>query len=193
MKTRRTKIHEVDRHGRRAFRRAVTFERPDAEILLECVGETLRQFFCAGDDQLQTAKILRRHTAHVELQKRRRGQQDGDGIFSDEGAHRPGIERVGMIHHARADGGGHAQRDREAEGMEKRQDAEHAIMVREIQDVTELLKIRENVVMREHHALGFAGAAAGKNHRCQVVQSNLLFLSGHFFEQAKRREFREQK
>ena len=113
-------------------------------------------------------------------------------VFADERADGPRVERVGMIHHARADFRRQAQRDREAERMEKRQDAEQPVVMREIQDVAELLEVREDVVMREHHALRLAGAAAGKNHGGQVVERHFLFLAGHAFEQTERREFRQQ-
>ncbi len=156
------------------------------------IGQPLGQFFRADDDELQTAEILRRHAAHVKLQKRRRGQQDGDGVFADERADGPRVERIRMKHHARADFRRQTERDGEAERMEKRQDAEQPVAMRETQDVAELFEVREDVVMRQHHALRLAGAAAGKNHGGQIVQHDFLFLAGHALEQTERREFRQQ-
>ena len=173
--------------------RAVTFERADAEVLLERVGEPFGQFFRAGDDELQAAEILRRHAAHVDLQKRRRGQQKRDGVFADERADGSGVERIRMKHHARAELRRQAERDGETERMEKRQDAEQPVVMREVQNVAELFEVREDVVMREHHALRLAGAAAGKNHGGQIVERDFLFLPGDLFQQAERREFRQQK
>ena len=72
------KIGRVDRHRRRAFGAAVTFQRPDAEMFLERRREPVGQFFRGGHHQPQAAEILRRAAAQIELQERRRGQQEGD-------------------------------------------------------------------------------------------------------------------
>jgi hypothetical protein len=71
----------------------------------------------------------------------------------------------GIKHHAGAEHERQAQRDGETERMKKRQDAEQALRGVEGDDFAALLDVREQVELREHHALRLAGAAAGKNHR----------------------------
>ena len=95
-------IRRVHRHHRRAFGAAVTFERADAEMFLERRGQPVGQFFRAGHHQAQAAEIRRRAAAQVELQKRRRGQQEGDLVLADERADGLRVERIRMINHAHA-------------------------------------------------------------------------------------------
>ena len=124
-KTRRAEIARVHGNDRRAFRGAVAFERTDAEAVFEGEREALRQFFGADHHISQAAEIFRRAAAHVGLQKSGRREQEGDAVVADQFADGAEIERAGMVHHADAQHRGKPQRDREAEGVEKGQDAEH--------------------------------------------------------------------
>ncbi len=138
-------------------------------MFLERDGEAVRQFFRAGHHEPQAAEIVRRTAAQVELQERRRGQQERDLMPAHERADGFRVERICVIHHARAQHGGQAQRAGEAERMEKRQDAQHAIARRQAEHLLHLLDVGTDVVMREHHALGFARAAAGEDHGGEIV------------------------
>ena len=122
----RAEVARVDGNDRRALGAAVAFERADAEAVLEREREALRQFFGADDHELQAAEIFRRAAAHVDLQERRRRQQERDAVLADELADGFGVERVGMIDDADAEHRGQPERDGEAEGMEEGQDAEQA-------------------------------------------------------------------
>ena len=77
--------------------------------------------------------------------------------------------------------------------MEKRQHAEHAIIALKREDLAHLLDVRADVVMREHDALGFAGAATGKNHGGEIVQRIFCFVGddvqeSHYFFRAEKLE-----
>ena len=86
-----------------------------------------------------------------------------------------GIERIRMKHHAHAEHGGQAERAGETERMEKRQDAQEPVVAVQAKHLFHLLDVRADVVMAQHHALRFAGAAAGKNHRGQIIQPGFSF------------------
>src|SRR4029077_7961570 len=73
-KSRRAKITRVHRDHRRAFRAAVAFQWTDAEAVLKRQRQSLRQFFCAHNYELQAAEIFRQAAAYVRLQKSGRGQ-----------------------------------------------------------------------------------------------------------------------
>ncbi len=163
-------VVRVDRHRRRAFGAAVAFERAEAELLLERGGQPLGQLLRRRHHHAQAAEILRRAAAHVELQERRRRQQERQGVLADQRADGFGIERVGMVRHPHAQHRRQAKRAREAEGMEERQDAHEAVASVQAEDLFELLDVRADVVVAEHHALGIARAAAGEDDRRQIVQ-----------------------
>ena len=64
------------------------------------------------------------------------------------------------------------QRDREAQRMEERHDAEHRVVRPRMDDLVDRLDIRGDVVVREHHALGHAGRAGGEDDRGHVVAAD---------------------
>ena len=75
-----------------------------------------------------------------------------------------------MIGDADAENGGKPERDGEAEGMEEGQDAEEDVAFGEHEGLGHLVNVGHDVVMREHHAFGFAGAAAGENDGGEIVE-----------------------
>ena len=123
------KIAGVDGDHRRTFRRAVAFERPDAEAIFEGERQPLRQFLRAHHHKLEAAEIFRRTAAQICLQKCRRRKKKGYAIVADKLAHGGEVERAGMVSNAAAEHGGQPERHREAEGMKKRQHAEQHILV----------------------------------------------------------------
>jgi len=168
-------IPGVHGHGGRAFGAAVAFEGPDAKAFLKRGGEALGQFFGAGDDEPQAAEILRRGAAQVDLQERRGGEHHGGPVLAHGRAHAPGIQRVRIKNDAGAQHHRQAERDGEAEGMEEGQDAQQPLRFVEGDDLAALLDVGEKVELREHHALGLAGAAAGKDDGRQSVQGFTIF------------------
>ena len=161
----------VDRHGRRAFGAAITFQRADAETFLKCRSQPVGQFFRCRHHHAQAAEILRRTAAQVKLQERRRGEQKGNLMLAHQRPDAFGIERIRMINHAHAQHRRQTERAGESERMEERQDAQETIPVIQSENLFELLDVRADVVVAQHHAFWLAGAAAGKNHRGQIVQS----------------------
>ena len=65
-----------------------------------------------------------------------------------------------MIRHADAQHRRQPERHRESEGVEEGQHAQQAILAVQHERLPHLLDIRRDVVMREHHALRLARAAA---------------------------------
>ena len=139
-------------------------------MLLERRGEPVGQFFRGGHHEPQAAEIPRRAAAQIDLQERRRRQQIGHGMMLHERADGFGVERIRMKHHADAERRGQPERAGETERMKKRQDAQEPVVAVQIKHLIHLFNVRADVVMREHHALRLAGAAAGKNHGGQSVQ-----------------------
>ena len=146
-------------------------------MLLERRREPVGQFFRGGHHEAQAAEIRRRTAAQIDLQERRRRQQERHRVIFHERADGTGIERIRMKHHAHAERGGQAQRAGETEGMEKRQNAENAIAFAKAKHLLQLRDVRSDVVMGQHHALGIAGAAAGKNDRGQRVEDCRLRIA----------------
>ena len=181
-KTGRAKITRVHGDDGRTFRGAIAFERTDAEAVLECQRQTLRQFFRADHHVLQAAEILGRTAPRVRLQKCGRGHQERHAIVAHEFADGGEIERAGMVDHAHAQRRGQPQRHREAERMKERQHAQQAIVGVEHEHLPHLLDIGGDVVVREHHALGLARAAAGKNNRGEIVEGFVLSAAQSSFE-----------
>ena len=75
-----------------------------------------------------------------------------------------------MVDDARAKGERKRESPGEAEGMEERQYSQNTIAAPEREGLSQLLQIGADVVMREHHTLGIAGTAAGKNDRREAIQ-----------------------
>src|SRR5215472_9786463 len=68
-KTWRSKIPRVDSNNWRAFGCTITFQRADAEAVLEGERDAFRQFFRSDEHIFKAAKIFGRTAAHVGLQE----------------------------------------------------------------------------------------------------------------------------
>ena len=184
----RAEVARIDRHHRRGFSRAVALHRSQPETILERRGQALRQFLRAGQDKLDTAKLFRRAGADVNLQECRCGQQKRYPVLAHQLADAAAIDRVWVIHRARAEQRRQPQRAGEAERVEKRQDAENPVIPIQRKRLANLLNVRDDVVVREHHALGCAGAAARENDRGQVVHRCLVFAAEKPLQQPNRQQ-----
>ena len=89
-------IGEVDVGGGRRFGEAVAFLRADAEFFLEGVGEGLREFFRAGDDEFQRGKLGGIDALHVAAQEGGGGEEDVDLMEGDELGEALGFQRTGV-------------------------------------------------------------------------------------------------
>ncbi len=97
-----------------------------------------------------------------------------------------------MINHAHAQHGRQAERAGESKRMEERQDAQETIPAIQSENLFELLDVRADVVVAQHHAFRLAGAAAGKNHRGQIVQPGFLFRAQQLLQPAVGHEPRDE-
>src|SRR5262249_3239608 len=132
------------------------------------------------------AEIFRRATAHVQLQESRCRQQERHRILANQRPDGFCIERVRMINRADSNDCRHAERARESKRMEKWQHTKHAILFSQAKNLFELLDVRTNIIMAEHHALRLASTAAGKDHRSEVIQLHFLLTTERALQQSSR-------
>ena len=83
------------------------------------------------------------------------------------------LQRIRVVGNAKAGNGGQPQPDGKSEGVEKRQNPQQAIGAVHVDRLLHGLQVRDNVAVAQHHALGHAGAAAGKNDRSQRIELDL--------------------
>ena len=95
-----------------------------------------------------------------------------------ERSNRSCIERIGVEDHAQSARQRQHEGSRKSEGVEEGQDAEYPVVAVESEALVELRDVRNDIVVREHDALGIAGAAAGKDHRSEISWLN-LFTNKH--------------
>ena len=99
----RAEVTCVDRHHRRGFSRAIALHRPKAKSILERSGQALRQFLRTGQYKLHATELLRRASAHVDLQERRCGQQERRPILTHQFADASAVDWVRVIYRTRTE------------------------------------------------------------------------------------------
>ncbi len=177
----------------RTFRAAVAFERADAKVVFECNGNALRQFFRAGHYKAQAAEFFRRAAPRVGVQKCWRSQQHGDRVLVNERADYARVQRIRVVDHADPRRGRQAQCRGEAEGMKKGKDPHDAVVGMQKENLAELLDIRGDVIVREHHALWLTGGTAREDDRGQVVEARAALASGELLQPSRRKESSSQR
>src|SRR5271170_3618038 len=138
-KTGSAKIMRIHGNDGSAFRGAISFERPDAEAILESERKSLRQFFGADDHVFQAAEIFGRTAPRVRLQESWRGHQESHAIVADDFADRGEIERAWEVNDAHAQRRRQPQRHRKAERMKEWQNAEETIFGVEHEHLADLI------------------------------------------------------
>ena len=166
-------VRHAHGHDRRHLGAAVPFEQVDAELLLERGRHRFAEFFRTDNRVTEMRELLFVAFPDIRRGKRRRGDDERPTILERELADRLRIHRIGMVNHAEAGNQRQPQRAGEAERMEERQHAEHDVLSCELKELTGRVDVREHVAMRQHHALGYAGAAARKDDRGQRVGAAL--------------------
>ena len=83
------------------------------------------------------------------------------------------------------------QRGGKAEGVEEREDTQKPVPRAEVEQLAQLLGVRQDIVVGEHDPFRFASAATGKNHGGEVVQGARPFASDSSLEYACWREPRQ--
>ena len=88
----------VDRDQRRQLGRAVAFDRPHAELLLELVGQVLRQLLRPADDDVERLEVLRLAAAQIASAGTSACESSIVPLcFCDQLADLPGVERAEVI------------------------------------------------------------------------------------------------
>src|ERR1035438_1064730 len=162
-------------HGNywRALGASITLQRTNTENVFKGQRNTFRKLFRADQDILQAAEALWRATLQIGLQKGWCRDQECNFVFADKLADNFRIQRVGMIDNTNAVHRGHPQSCHKSKRVEERQDAENLVSAAEHENLRYLLNIRRDIEVRQHHALWIAGAAARKDHGCQIVDGTL--------------------
>ena len=75
-----------------------------------------------------------------------------------------------MIDDAHAASRGHPQRHRKSERVEERQHPQDAVAAAQHERLRDLIDIRGEIVMGEHHPFGISRAPAGKNNGGEIVE-----------------------
>ena len=163
-------IGDVDRNNRPHFRAAVTFQWRDAKFLFERFGERGPQLFRSHHQIANGPQLLARAFAQVAQAERGRGKKQRGMMRAGQFANCFGIRWIGMKYGFEALQQWEPERVGVAERVEERQHAEHAIGMIDGKNLRCCIHVREQVPMRKHHAFGCAGAAAGEDHRGQIVR-----------------------
>jgi len=153
-------IPAIHGHHRRALRRTITLERPDAETIFECQSHALRELFRSHQHILERAEAFGPRTPYVGLEEARRRDQERHFVLLNQPADPLRIERIRMEYYTRALDRRQPQPGRESEGMKKRQDPEELVPRAQPEHLGELADVRRHVEMGEHHPLGVAGGSA---------------------------------
>src|SRR5581483_8296581 len=121
-------IATIDGDDGRAFGAAITFERANAETILEGDRDAFRKFFRASHDEAQAAEIFRFATAGVSVEKGGSGEEHGCGVRANERADDAGIQRIGMEDDTDASGSRETQRAGKTKGMKEGENPENAVV-----------------------------------------------------------------
>ena len=160
----------VHRHDRRQLGAAVTLHRLDAQRGLQVAGQLGLELFGPHDPVSDRLELLRFATFQVQPRERRRARQQRHLVLVAELADRPGIERVEVINNLLVQADGRPDRDREAERVEKRQDAQEDLLGLQANLLLDLMDVGEDVAMGQHDPLGIAGRSRGEDHGRRRVQ-----------------------
>ena len=87
--------------------------------------------------------------------------------------HRHDLQRRGIVDEVQAADDRIPERDGAAEAVEQGQAAQHGVGARHVQTAAELRDIGDQIAVGEHHALGLAGTAAGKEQQRLLVTAAL--------------------
>ena len=147
--------------SRRHFRAAVALQKFQAQLLAHEGG---RRFAQLPPPRWRTAgwRTAPRALARIGGKKRGRRNQQGGAVLLHQETNRLGFGGVGMIDHATAGDYREPQRGGEAERVEKREHAGDAVAFGNPENLRHPVYIGDDAVVREHYALGRAGAAAGE-------------------------------
>ncbi len=182
-------IRHVHRDHRRRLRHAVPFQQVEAVLLPEGARNTWLQLLAAHDRIPQRGELLARAPADVGRIEGRRGHQQAGAVALHHLANRLGVGRVRMVGHAASAHQREPQRAGEPEDMKERQHTHDPLFRGHIENPRQRLDVGENIVVRQHHALGHAGASAGEDHRGEAVRGVLLAAVSPL-EQARGRQER---
>ena len=157
-------VADIDRHDRRKFGAAVTFDQRAFAFggLVEPFGDIHAQTFRAGDGQTDFREDLRIAPAQIRLDERRGPQQYGDAEIQAGLRDRRAVERTGHVNDFAADHQRHPECGVQPEGVEDRQRAEDHVLMGPVHHVDERIDVAVEIVVGEHDALRNAGGAAGE-------------------------------
>ena len=91
-----------------------------------------------------------------------------------------------MIDHADAEHGRHNERAGKTKRVEERQNAQDVVAPAERKGLAQLIGVGDDIVVRQHHPLWIARAAAGENDRGQIVKRAPLLATDRPLQHPRR-------
>ena len=155
--------------------------KPSSNALEIAVGKLVG----SGDDQSQRAELCRGTAPGVDVQERRRGEQDGRPIPLDELADDSrflGFDMADQPHSAARS----QPKQQIAERVEERQDVEDAVVRVDVENLADGLDLGIDVEVGENRPLGVALAAAAEDHRNGIIDRDPPGRSHDLLEQPDR-------
>ena len=170
------RLGQIHAHDRRSFGESVTFENFLREAFLETFGQIERKFFRAGDDEPQTAELVRLGFAQIAAQKCRRRQQQCQFIALDQRRVLRRFERIWISDDAHAFDERIPKRDGRSEAVKERERRENGVVPFRVEKFPELGDIADDIAMAEHDPFWFARASACEEQGCFCVTASFWNL-----------------
>src|ERR1041384_3368322 len=165
-----TDVGYVYRDHWRQLGAAVTLENRTAEFLLKPSRDLLAQLFSTGNDIAQRGEFFFGAAPNIATVEGRRTDEQCGAVFLNRFSDDSRVRRIRMINNAETGKQGQPKRAGKSERMKQRQNSHDAVVGCEMNYLTDTLDIGENIMMREHDAFRSSGAAAGENHRGEIVR-----------------------
>ncbi|OQA25608.1 MAG: hypothetical protein BWY59_01709 [Verrucomicrobia bacterium ADurb.Bin345] len=146
-------IRDAERRHRREFRRAVAFERADAELFLERVGHARLELLRADDDVAQRREVLGFRAPQVRQQERRCREKKRGAVLAHDLRDLRAIERVRMVGGRESAQQRQPQRAGEPERVKERERGADVVRRREPEHGADRFHVGQDVVMAQHHTL----------------------------------------
>ncbi len=150
------------------FGSAIALERANAVLVGKGIGNLTFQLLRSCDHQAQAGEVLFFCAAHVSGEKGRGGQQQSRFMLAHQLGDRRRLHRVDVVAGRETAQQRQPECGGETERMEEGERAADVVLRRGCSYGADRLQIGDDVVLAEHDALRFAGAAGRENHRRQL-------------------------
>ena len=160
---------QVRRQAGAAFRRAVAFQNPHAELARPQVDRGLLESFRPGEHVAQRAEVIRVGLARIGAQERVGPEKHGAVQVVEGRRHGPVMQRCRVEEHKDPFHQRQQQADGQSEAVEKRQGAEEPVRLHQVNHRQHLADVCQQVAMRKFHPFGQALRTAGEKHHRRIL------------------------